>query len=136
MRVESILQSHVTVVHAAVLNAKSSGDDDNCLPVSSPARVRHCAVALLPPPVTFLPSCVSAVTLSGVRSEVSCARASCNSFAGSSIHETGDDFVHQWCAGRAVVQFGRSSFDAGVFIHLLRPCCPSRDNIVSSCGGG
>jgi hypothetical protein len=118
--VEAMLQlqelHQLSLVHAPVFQAKPSGDEDTCLPISSPSRARDCAVALLPPPVTFLSSCPRAVTLSGPRSEVSCARACCNTLGGIIGDRIGGDFLHQWCPGRATVLFGRRSFDAGLLL--------------------
>jgi hypothetical protein len=145
MRVEHLLQSHesqesVSKLHAAVFEAKLSGDDDACVPVSSPSLARECTVALLPAPVTTLPSCLHAVTLSGARSEVACARASCIKFGNSNGAGIGSNFVHQWCPGRATVRFGRNSFDAGVLFELfwcfLKFCCGCDGVVESSCSGG
>jgi hypothetical protein len=127
LRWDALMQSQemqqLSVSHRAVFDVKPSGDDDTCLPISSPSRSQYCSSALLPPPVTHLTSCSRAFTLSGPRSEVSCARASCNAFPSSSDDRMEDDFLHQWCSGRATLHFGRRSFDAGKSQHL--GCCSS-----------
>jgi hypothetical protein len=119
LRVEALLQSQeshqLSLAHVSVFQAKLREDDDACLPVSSLSHARRCEAALLPSPVTLLSACASAVSLSGPRSELACARASCNTFGSSGSDGITFNFVHQWCAGRATVQFGRNSFEAGVF---------------------
>ena len=138
MRVEALLQSQeshqLSLAHASLFQAKRSGDDDTCLPISSLSRARECAAALLPSPVTLLSTCAHAVSLSGPRSELACARASCNTFGSSNSNGISFNFVHQWCAGRATVQFGRNSFEAGV----SGICLASHGVSVTlgSCSGG
>jgi hypothetical protein len=128
MRVEALLQSQdlqqLSLAHASLFQAQASasGDDDACLPVSSVSRARYCAAALLPSPLTSLSSCPLAQVVSGPRSEVSCARASCNMFGSSDGDGVGDDFAHQWCAGRATLRFGRNVYDAGASLFCFVTC--------------
>jgi hypothetical protein len=126
MRVEALLQSQdvhqLSLVHASLFQAQLSGDDHACLPVSSASRARDCAAALLPSPLTSLSHCPVAQIVSGARSEVSCARASCNMFGSSDGAGVADDFVHQWCAGRATLQFGRNVFYAGASVCCFVTC--------------